>query len=202
MSFAEAAFIEPMACVVHGMNRLQIRVGDRVLLFGAGAMGQQLIESIAHAGASELVVVDIAQEKLELALKRGATKGVLSEDLDRELGAEQYPNGFDIVVDATGIPKVIETAFKFMGKTAKYLQFGVTPKDANININPFDVYHKDWTILGSMAINHTFYPAFHWIKEGRIHVKPLISKTLSLEETVSFLEGPVDPKLLKVQITL
>src|SRR5690625_2771012 len=41
MSFAEAAFIEPMACVVHGMNRLQLQVGDRVIIFGAGAMGDR-----------------------------------------------------------------------------------------------------------------------------------------------------------------
>src|SRR5699024_8954685 len=42
MTFPEAAFIEPMACVVHAMNRLQMHVGDKVILFGAGAMGQQL----------------------------------------------------------------------------------------------------------------------------------------------------------------
>lgn len=77
MSFDEGAFIEPMACVVHGMNRLDLNVGDRVLLFGAGAMGQQLIQSLKMAGASELVVVDIDQDKLDMALSWGATKEFL-----------------------------------------------------------------------------------------------------------------------------
>ncbi|TBL76621.1 zinc-dependent alcohol dehydrogenase family protein [Paenibacillus thalictri] len=202
MSFEEAAFIEPMACVVHGMNRLQLQVGNRVILFGAGAMGQQLIQSIARSGASELVVVDVSQGKLDLALEMGATRGVLSSNLDAEINKDTYPYGFDAVVDVTGIPAVIEKALEFMGPAAKYLQFGVTAENASIRINPFKLYNKDWTLIGSMAINHTFLPAFHWIKEGRIQVKPLISKTISLEETVSFLEQPKAPDLLKVQIKL
>jgi 2-desacetyl-2-hydroxyethyl bacteriochlorophyllide A dehydrogenase len=202
MSFEEAAFIEPMACVVHGMNRLQLQVGDRVILFGAGAMGQQLIQSIARAGASELVVVDVSQNKLDMALERGATKGVLSRDLDVQLNKKEYPYGFDVVVDVTGIPAVIEKAFESMGPTAKFLQFGVTAENARIQLNPFKVYNKDWTIIGSMAINYTFLPAFEWIKGGRIHVMPLISKVISLEETAEFLAKPKDPDLLKVQIKL
>lgn len=202
MTFAEAAFIEPMACVVHGMNRLQLQVGDRVLLFGAGAMGQQLVQSVKMAGASELVVVDVSQDKLNLALEWGATKGVLSQNIEEELGVEHYPNGFDVVIDATGIPQVIEQAFNYMGKTAKYLQFGVTAQDAQVNVSPFKLYNKDWTLIGSMAINHTFIPAFHWVKEGRVKLDHLISKEISLEETIEFFKGPRDPNTLKVQIKL
>lgn len=202
MSFAEAAFIEPMACVVHGMNRLQLQVGDRVLLFGAGAMGQQLVQSVTMAGASEVVVVDVSQEKLNMALQWGATKGVLSENITMDLSEGEYPNGFDIVIDATGIPQVIEQSFTYMGPTAKYLQFGVTPKNAKVAVDPFKLYNKDWTILGSMAINNTFLPAFHWIKEGRIDLNHLISKEISLEETIAFLKGPRNPNDLKVQIKL
>jgi 2-desacetyl-2-hydroxyethyl bacteriochlorophyllide A dehydrogenase len=200
LSYEVAAFIEPMACVVHGMNRLQLKVGDRVALFGAGAMGQQLVQSLKMAGASELVVVDISQKKLDMAINRGATKGVLSQDIAQL--KEDYPNGFDVVVDATGIPQVIEQALEFMGPTAKYLQFGVTAEDASITISPFKLYNKDWTIIGSMAINHTFLPAFHWVKEGRIELESLVSKTLTLEETVEFLQSNRDPDLLKVQIKL
>lgn len=202
MSFGEAAFIEPMACVVHGMNRLQLQVGDRVLLFGAGAMGQQLVQSLKMAGASELVVVDVSEAKLTKALNSGATKGVLSKDIEKELSLDNYPFGFDVVVDATGIPQVIEQAFNYMGRAAKYLQFGVTPENSTIKLDPFKLYNKDWTILGSMAINHTFLPAFNWIKAGRVQLHDLISKEISLEETIDFLKGPRDPNLFKVQIKL
>ncbi|MGG3572964.1 zinc-dependent alcohol dehydrogenase family protein [Bacillus gobiensis] len=202
MSFNEGAFIEPMACVVHGMNRLDLKVGDRVLLFGAGAMGQQLVQALKMGGASELVVVDIDQTKLDMALKWGATKGVLSGELYKQINKDTYPNGFDAVVDATGIPAVIESAFNYMGKTAKYLQFGVTAQDAKITVDPFKLYNNDWTLLGSMAINHTFLPAYQWVKEGRIHVDHLITSELTIDETINFLKGPSDSNQFKVQIKL
>ncbi|WP_099159508.1 zinc-dependent alcohol dehydrogenase family protein [Virgibacillus ndiopensis] len=200
MSDAEGAFIEPLACVVYAMHRLKLKVGDQVLLFGAGAMGQQLIQALKTAGASQLVVVDLSVEKLAMANEWGASHTFTSDKLDEV--RELQPRGFDIVVDATGIPEVIEQAITFTGPVGKYLQFGVTPSDAFIKLNPFDLYHKDWTLLGTMAINHTFIPAFNWIKEKRIDVKPLVSKTISLEDTISFLEGPRDPNLLKVQIKI
>jgi len=197
MSFEIGAFIEPMACVVHAMNRLQLQVGTSVLLFGAGAMGQQLVQSLSRAGASTLAVVDVSENKLELSKTLGATHAIFSHEL-YQLESQQ----FDVVVDATGIPSVIEQAFDYMGPTAKYLQFGVTAQSAQIRMSPFRLYNKDWTILGSMAINYTFLPAFEWVKEGRIKLEPLISKIITLEETAKFLAKSKDPELLKVQIKL
>jgi 2-desacetyl-2-hydroxyethyl bacteriochlorophyllide A dehydrogenase len=197
MSFATAAFIEPMACVVHAMNRLQPQAGQSVLLFGAGAMGLQLVQALSRLGASTLTVVDVSERKLALARALGATETAIAGNPQALAGRT-----FDIVVDATGIPAVIEQAMTHLGKTAKYLQFGVTPTGAQIRLNPFDLYHKDWTILGSMAINHTFMAAFDWVREGRIALEPLVSKVIPLEEVPIFLSRPKDPELLKVQIQI
>jgi len=197
MSMATAAFIEPMACVVHAMNRLQLQAGQSVLLFGAGAMGLQLVQSLSRLGASRLTVVDVSERKLELAKSLGATEAVNVRNKAALAGRK-----YDVVVDATGIPAVIEEAFGYLGKTAKYLQFGVTPKDEHVRVNPFDLYNKDWTILGSMAINYTFLNAFDWVREGRVLLEPLVSKVITLEETPEFLATPKDPELLKVQIRI
>ncbi|MBX6395549.1 MAG: zinc-dependent alcohol dehydrogenase family protein [Alicyclobacillaceae bacterium] len=198
MTFEEAAFIEPVACVVHGMNRLRLRPADRVLLFGAGAMGQQLVQALVHSGASELVVVDVDETKLELARRFGATRTVRAERVVEEL--EDETRGFDVVVDATGVPAVIQQALRFLGPTGKFLQFGVAPKSATISFSPFDLYHKDWTLIGSMAVNHTYLPALRWIRDGRIQVKPLLSETLVLEDLPEFLAKPKSSGLLKVQV--
>lgn len=144
-----------------------------------------------------MTVVDVSDNKLELARSLGATETVNAGNIGSLSG-----HRFDVVVDATGLPAVIELAMAHLGRTATYLQFGVTPKDVQIQLNPFDLYHNDWTILGSMAINHTFLPAFEWVKEGRIALEPLVSKVISLEETPEFLARPKDPELLKVQIML
>lgn len=201
MTYAEGAFIEPMACVVHALNRLQVQAGNRVILFGAGAMGQQLVQAVSRSGAAELTVVDISQKKLDLALENGATRGILSQEIEERLAGKQ-DRAFDIVIDATGIPAVAQQALNYLGPTAKYLQFGVTPTEAKIEMNPFELYNKDWTLLGSMAINHTFLPAFEWIKSKRIKVNPLISKTISLQELPEFFNSPRNSDEFKVQIEI
>ena len=200
LSFEEGAFVESLACVVFGMHRLQLKFGDNVLIFGAGSIGQQLVQAIAQAGASGLVVVDVMESKLSLAKKFGATKTVLSKNIGQDLNKDKYPHGFVVVVDATGIPAVIQEGFKYLGPASKFLQFGVAPKNSEIKINPFDLYHKDWTLIGSMALNQTFLPALNWLREGRIDVKSLISKTINLDELADFIARPKDEKLLKVQV--
>lgn len=202
MDFETAAFIEPMACVVHGMNRLQMKVADRVLLFGAGAMGQQLIQAVVRAGASEVVAVDISENKLNMARRFGATRVIESKYLDQELGTGKHRHVFDVVIDVTGIPKVIEKAIDYMGPAGKFLQFGVTGAEDMIQISPFKLFNRDWTLLGSMAVNYSFLPALHWLQEGRIDVKPIISKVISLEEAVEFFSQPPEPETMKVQIKI
>ncbi|WP_181956734.1 zinc-dependent alcohol dehydrogenase family protein [Paenibacillus piri] len=194
VTMEEGAFAEPLACVVHAMNRLQLQSGSRVVVFGAGAMGQQLVQALAHSGASELAVVDLSERKLQLAREHGATRGILFDELREE--------AFDVVVEATGIPQVAERAFGCMGRTAKYLQFGVVPPGSRVTLDPFRLYNEDWTILGSMAINHTFIPAFRWLCSGRFRLQPLVSKVIALEDAPDYFRQPKDKDEYKVQITL
>ena len=202
MTFQQAAFIEPVSCVVYGMHRLQVKAGDRVILFGAGAMGQQLVQALAHTGASELVVVDVAESKLQIAKQFGATRTLLSQELDTELNPEQLHNQFDVVVEATGIAAVIEQAFRYMGKTAKYLQFGVANSDATVPLSPYQLFKNDWTLIGSMAVHYTFIPALRWIEEGRIQIDHLVSDVISLEQAVEYFQQPKNKDHLKIQIQL
>jgi threonine dehydrogenase-like Zn-dependent dehydrogenase len=109
---------------------------------------------------------------------------------------------FDVVVEATGIPQVAQRALECMGRTAKYLQFGVVPPHSKITIDPFRLYNEDWTILGSMAINHTFIPAFRWLCSGRFRLQPLVSKVITLEESADFFRQPKSQDGFKVQISI
>jgi threonine dehydrogenase-like Zn-dependent dehydrogenase len=183
------------------MNQLQLKVGQSVLLFGAGSMGQLLTQALAHAGAGELVVVDVDPAKLELALHHGATAAVLSREIDQRLAGRTGHRGFDVVVDVTGIPSVIESEFKYLAPTGTYLQFGVAPQNAKISISPFDIYHKDLRIIGSMAINHTYKPALEWMKAGRFDVGYLVSETLRLDDVPKLLESGKASNVMKVQVT-
>jgi len=201
MSFAQGAFIEPIACVVQGMRQLQLQVGQSVLLFGAGSMGQQLVQALVHAGAGELTVVDVSQPKLNLAQHFGATQGVLSANLEAQLGHRKGHRGFDVVIDVTGIPAVIQSEFEFLAPKGTHMQFGVAPIGASVSIQPFEIYRNEWRLIGSMAVNHTYNAALQWMEAGRFQVDSLISQEILLSELPSFFAQGKSPDIMKVQVT-
>jgi 2-desacetyl-2-hydroxyethyl bacteriochlorophyllide A dehydrogenase len=197
---AQMAFIEPLACVCYGMSRLPIGPADRALVFGAGPIGLLLVQALRHSGASYVVVVDKQPPRLALAEALGATQASLADDrLPARLNTIS-PGGFDIVVDATGVPAVIERAFAFLKPRGRFLMFGVAPREAEIRIRPFDVFKNDWQIVGSFALCHTFYQAIDWLATGVIDVAPLVSHTAPLRDFEALFHAFSRGDTLKVHV--
>lgn len=182
----QLAFIEPLACVVWALKRMPVSPADRILIMGSGPMGILLLQALRHGGASQVTVVDKQATRLKLAEKFGASQAVMANEHQYEELRDLAPHGYDIVIDATGIPAVIEDAFQYLKIRGQFLQFGVTPMDAKIQISPYDIFHKDWTILGSFALCYTFLPAIAWLENKIIDVEPLVSHQLPL---ANFTEG-------------
>jgi 2-desacetyl-2-hydroxyethyl bacteriochlorophyllide A dehydrogenase len=169
------AMVEPLACAVHGLRRLGPVFGDTVLLTGAGTMGLLLLQLLVHAGAGPVTVVDRVSERLAVARKLGAARVASGlDDLDGER--------FEIAVDATGVPAVIDGATGLLDRGGRLLVFGVSPAEASISLSPFRVYNDELTVTGSMAILRSFAPAAELIGGGVVDPRPLLSEPLPLEE--------------------
>jgi D-arabinitol dehydrogenase (NADP+) len=203
LPYSHAALIEPLACVVWGVKMVEIQPGDSALIFGAGPMGCLLIQAVRRAGAGRIAVVDQQIWRLELAAKLGATETITADDhLARRLSALE-PRGFDVVVDATGVPAVIESLFDYAKARAKIWLFGVAPIGTRVKIPAYDVFRKDWKIIGSFAVNRTFPQSIALIESGAIQVEPLISHRLPLADFAAGMEiVQHDPKRVKVQFEL
>jgi 2-desacetyl-2-hydroxyethyl bacteriochlorophyllide A dehydrogenase len=197
----DAAFTEPLACVIWGLERLRVRPGDRALVFGAGPIGGLMAHLLSGSPTADVVVVDVAEEKLEVARRLGAHAAELAgPDLDERLRDRSEGRGFDLVVDCTGNAEVMQGLFAHAAAGARILLFGVASPQAEIRIRPFDVYHRDWEIIGSMAINYTFQQARDMIAAGRVAVSPLLSRVARLEDVASILTTPKAASDLKVMI--
>jgi D-arabinitol dehydrogenase (NADP+) len=200
MSFAAAAMVEPLACVAWGLQRLRIRPGASVLIFGAGPMGCLLAQSLRSGGASKLIVADVVPHRLALVGELGATETVVADESQSKRLNAIAPDGFDLVVDATGIPQVLEGAFQYLRPRGTLWVFGVTPRDTRISFMPYDVFRKDLTIIGSFAVNRTFQASIAMIESGMVKVEPLISHALPIEDFAKGFElAQSDPKRMKVQ---
>jgi 2-desacetyl-2-hydroxyethyl bacteriochlorophyllide A dehydrogenase len=200
MTNTQAAFIEPLSCVIHALKRMRTWPGDEVLIYGAGPMGLLLVQAMRHTGASQIVVVEKQQDRRSLALSMGANTAVAPDgDLANQLFALS-PYGYAIVIDATGVPEVIQSALQFLKPRGQYLQFGVTSKGVKVQWEPYDIYHKDLTIVGSFALCYTFQPAVAWLANRVVEIEPLVSHILPLAEFQQGFRDFTDGKTLKVHI--
>lgn len=196
----QMAFIEPLACIAYGMKRLHIPPADKVLLFGAGPIGLLLLQAIRHRGAAEIVVVEKQAARLTLAAQLGATTTLAAgPDLHAQLKTLS-PAGYGVVVDATGVPAVIEEGFAYLRPRGQYLMFGVAPMTAKINLSPYAVFRNDWQIIGSFALCYTFQQSIAWLETGVVDVHPLVSHTAPFAEFPTLFRQFAEGKTLKVHV--
>lgn len=184
VSFEEGALIEPLACALYGIKRLNPPFGSRAIIYGAGPMGLLLLKALKTGGTSRLAVVDISEQCLERARQMGASDTFHSAEEARE----KYPRGFDVVVDATGNPQVIEAMFSTAAKKAKILQFGCADSTAAVTIHPYQIYDNDWEYLGTRTAVYTYGQAIDMISGGKISVRDIISECVSMETLAEYLE--------------
>lgn len=203
LPFDEAALVEPLACVVWGLKRIQVQPGDSVLIFGAGPMGCLVLQAVQQAGAATAVITDPVGWRLEQAAALGASEVIPADDRQGGRLKALAPLGYDVVVDATGLTRVLEQAFAYTRPRGKVWVFGVCPPGERASFVPYEVFRKDLTIIGSFAVNRTFQESIALIQSGKVRVKPLISHTLPLDEFVRGLDlAEHDPQRMKVQFTV
>ena len=203
LPFAEAALLEPLACVVWGLKQVQLQAGDKMLIFGAGPMGILMMQAVLRAGAASVVIVDKEAWRLEIAAQLGATATVQADALTPEALRDIAPYGFDTVADATGVPAVIERTFDYVKPGGKVWVFGVTSAEARVPFSPYEVFRKDLKIIGSFALNKTFHEAISLVQGGAVKLTPIISHRLPIREFRRGLElAERDPKRMKVQFAL
>lgn len=182
VSFSEAAFCEPLACVVFGQDRARIALGSEVLVLGAGPIGQLHVQASLANGAASVTVVDPMESKLELAKRFGAHEVVRSGP-DLEASLRRIARwGFDVVIDCTGVAQVLADSLRYVKSGGKYVVFGVCGPTETVPVSPFEIYRRDLEIIGSFAIRRTYDRAFKLMEHGVIDVKPLVFEAMPLDE--------------------
>lgn len=185
MTWGEAALIEPLSCVLWALRRVSPRTGARALVLGGGTMGLLLGQMLQRSGASQVSVLEPSSERRDVAREVGLTDVI--EPGDEEALRVRSSDGFDIVADATGIPAVIQDGMGRVRRGGTFLIFGVTPQTAETVIRPFDIYNRDMSIVGSMAVNFTYGPAVRMAQS--LCLKPLLAPAASLKEYVQLIDS-------------
>jgi D-arabinitol dehydrogenase (NADP+) len=193
-----ATLVEPTACAMHGIETLQIRPGATALVIGAGPTGLLLAQLMASSGASSVTVADRIPFKLETATRLG-----IDSVIDASGGAPGYdPSGYDIVVEATGLPSVGATCVALTRRGGTVLLYGVMRAADTVPIHPYDLFRREITVKGSYAEMTSFGAAIAALRSGRASGAGLITHRFPLSDygrALSTLRS--DPAAHKVVVT-
>jgi|YNPBryunderm2012_1023409.scaffolds.fasta_scaffold00860_6 2-desacetyl-2-hydroxyethyl bacteriochlorophyllide A dehydrogenase len=178
------ALAEPLACAIHGIDRVNIKEGEDILIIGGGALGLILTQLAVNGGAGRVFVSEPYKEKRDLAFGFGANRVIdpTIEDLLEVIKEETRGKGVDVVIEAVGSEKTILQAINAVGDGGRVLFFGVAPEDVKIDISPFEVYRRELTLLGSFVNPFTMERAVSLISNRRINLYPLISEIIPLQD--------------------
>ncbi len=175
LSFDSAAFVEPLSCVLHGVERTEFRLGDRVLIIGAGPIGILLSLVIQLQGSFEITQIDKNESRLILAQNSGAYR------IEATLGALENEK-YDVVVDATGVPSLMNQTLTYVRSGGKVLLFGVPPQNSILSFPAFSFFEKGVSVFSSYTSVRNTLQTIRLMESGKIDVKPLISHIYTLEQ--------------------
>jgi D-arabinitol dehydrogenase (NADP+) len=199
-----AVFAEPTACVVHGLDVLGMRPGSDVLVFGTGPTGLILTQLLRHSGAARVTVAGRTRFKLDIAAAGGADEIVLlgrsdPDANDRHL-RDLAPNGFDVVVDATGTVEILSRCPALTGIGGTVLVYGMTDENARWPVDSYDIFRRELRIIGSFSQSYSFDRAVSELRNGRVRTEGLITHRFSLDEYGTAIQTLGTPDCLKAVI--
>jgi L-iditol 2-dehydrogenase len=196
LTFEEAAITEPLACVLHGAEKANVKFGDTVAIIGAGPIGLLHLLVAKRIGTENVIVSDLVEERLQVAQKIGAEIINASQD-DPVEKIKRLTEGYgaDVVVEAIGLPATWEQALKMVRKGGTVLEFGGCPPGTEIKVKTELLHYGQVTVLGTFhATPLHFRKALNLIASRTVDVRPLVTQKMRLEKIKDAFETLITSK--------
>ena len=190
-----AAFAEPLACTLHGLDLGAPVAGERVIVLGGGVIGLLAVQLARNSGA-EVTLVTRHPAKRAIALRVGATQTAATEAEARAL----LPQGADLVLECAGVAETVEMAPRLTRSGGRVVVLGVMPKGETVRIEPFDLLFREIQLLHSFINPFTQGRAAAMLTAGLIDVQPLISRIIPLSKAPQAIANPALPGEVKVLV--
>jgi L-iditol 2-dehydrogenase len=184
-----ASLGEPISCAMFSGLHCGVQLGDIVVVMGGGFAGQIIAQCAKLKGAYKVIVVDVLQGKLDLALKLGADLVINSTELDpvKEVKTLTNGKGADVVVEAAGTEESFNMATALLKHNGKFVFYSWVTTPITLNISR---WHDDGLeFINTCLVHHTWQERYVWVPEalrpvaqGLVKIEPLINKRFSLAE--------------------
>lgn len=199
-----ASLTEPLACVLHGISRSNVKPQDRVVVMGDGAIGLMFVAVLAQR-CDRVILFGGNDDRLAIGKQFGASHTFnyhkLSADIPEIVRSLTDGWGADVAIEATGVPQVWETAIALGRPGATINLFGGCPKDTTITVNTERLHYSELTLKGVFHNTPTYVrEALSLIASRTISLELLISDRRPLQDLETVFHQMRDRQAIKVAI--
>ena len=205
LSLDKAAFCEPLANVVHGAERTNIKPNQTVGIIGIGPIGL-MFARVAKLKGARVIVAGRNKDKLRLAEEFAYADEVIDlkkypnpEKIFKEFSDEK--KGLDVVVECVGLPEIWELAFNCVRPGGTVHFFGGCKSGSSVNFDTTKMHYSDIKMMS--VFHHTpkyFRQALDLIASGEVEVEKLITDTLPLEKVEYAMQQHIEGNAIKFLI--
>jgi D-xylulose reductase len=204
VSLAEGAMVEPFAVGMHAATKAQIKPGATAVVVGAGPIGIMVALSALAAGAGQVIVSDLATEKLVIA---GKYEGILPFDIRTGSLAMHVAEltggwGADVVFEASGSPKAYDGLFDLVAPAGTVVLVGMPP--ATVSFDVVAAQAREARIETIFRYANVYAKAVALLASGKVDLKPLISASFPFSESIAAFKRAAEgrPTDVKLQIVV
>ena len=183
LPFEQAAMVEPVSIAVHAVQRVKITPGSTAVVIGSGMIGLLVIQALKWAGATRIVAVDLADNRLALAAQLGATHTINSSKLDAAAEINRLTDnlGADVAFEVVGFTPTLNLALATLKRGGSCVLVGnLSPKTQDFPLQA--VVTKEITVTGSCASAGEYPLCLDLIAKGIINVRPMIETVAPLAD--------------------
>lgn len=182
VSYDYGTFLDPLGNAVHLINRGGVKLGDKVVIIGAGTIGLLAVQTARLAGAVKVIAVGRSDYKLEIAKKIGADVCLKSDDPEvlEKIKNETDGMGPDVVVEAVGVSTTYNLALMMCRKRGRVVALGFTRPELNINIQ--QIIYKELDVFGSTGYADECETTLEYLRKGMVNIEDVITHRLPLEK--------------------
>ena len=181
MSFADAAFIEPLAVILHTFELAELKMGESVAVIGSGPIGLIAVAVAKLAGAAAIVAADKVPHRIEQAMRLGATAAVnVDEESPVDAVMDLTGYGAHVVVDAAGKADSINTAISCLRPGGRMVLVGI-PSASRIPVDFWTALDREARVHVQKRSNGNDHEALDMLNRGLITSAPFMSHRFPIE---------------------
>ncbi len=192
VTYQDAALVEPLACVLRGLEETGLRAGDTIAIIGLGPIGMMFVRMAKAVYNARVIAIGRRQPQLDRAKRMGADEVVINSDGADVLGpVREMTNGHgaDVVIEAVGLPEVWQLAIRLLRRGGVVNFFGGCPSGTEIKLDTDLLHYSELTCKASF--HHTpalIRKALEIVERGYVSAKDLVNRVEPLANLIEVMQ--------------